>query len=311
MIAPSGEQFEIRHGSLRATVVEVGGGLRTLAVGELEILDDFPESEMCHDARGQILMPWPNRLAGGKYTFPRGTSAGGSPQQLPINETSHDTAIHGLVRWTNWTAQSHAAGAVTMTHRLYPSPGYPFTLDVSAAYALGDDGLQVNLRATNAGREACPFGAGQHPYLRVGTPLVNEATLQVPARTIHRYNDQLIPVERIPVEDSPLDFRAPRPIGDTEINMDYTDLERGDDGRARVVLAAPGGSPSIEVWMDVAFRHVTVYTGETVQPPSRRRHGLAVEPMTCPPNAFVSGDDLIVLHPGETWSGSWGLTIRP
>lgn len=302
---PSGEQFEIQHGSLRATIVEVGGALRTLTVGDLEVLDGFPEGEMCHDARGQILMPWPNRLAGGTYTFEN------QKQQLPINEPSHDNAIHGLVRWTNWRAQNHTAGGVTMTHRLYPTPGYPFTLDVSATYQLEEDGLQVSLHATNAGREACPFGAGQHPYLRVGTPLVNEATLRVPARTIHRYDDRLIPVERIPVEGSPLDFRTPRPIGDTEINMDYTDLERGDDGRARIELAAPGGSPSVEVWMDRAFRHVTVYTGETVQPPSRRRHGLAVEPMTCPPNAFVSGDDLIVLRPGETWSGSWGLTIRP
>jgi aldose 1-epimerase len=91
--------------------------------------------------------------------------------------------------------------------------------------------------------------------------------------------------------------------------MDYTDLERGVDGRARVILQAPDGGVTVEVWMDEAFRHVTVYTGETVQPPFRRRQSVAVEPMTCPPNAFVSGEDLLVLQPGESWQGAWGIAI--
>jgi len=301
---PSGEQIEIRHESLRATIVEVGGGLRAFVAGDLEVLDGFEVTEMCHDGRGQLLLPWPNRLASGKYTFE------GQTYQLPINEPSHGNAIHGLVRWASWTPQASTPESVTLYHRLYPSPGYPFTLDLSATYRLSDGGLQIALRATNVGAEPLPFGAGQHPYLRVGTPLVNAALLQVPARTIYRYDDHLIPVERVPVEGTPLDFRSPRPIGDTVINMDYTDLERDADGRARVTIAAPDGGPSVEVWMDGSFKHATVYTGETVQPPSRRRQSIAVEPMTCPPNAFVSGEDLVVLQPGETWEGSWGITVR-
>jgi aldose 1-epimerase len=91
--------------------------------------------------------------------------------------------------------------------------------------------------------------------------------------------------------------------------MDYTDLERGGDGRAVVTLRAPHGTRSVEVWMDEAFKYVTIYTGETVNPPERRRHSLAVEPMTCPPNAFLSGEDLLLLQPGEDWSGSWGITV--
>jgi aldose 1-epimerase len=303
-VFPSGEQYEISHGTWRATVVEVGGTLRTLAVGDLEVLDGFPVAEMDHDGRGQILIPWPNRLAGGLYTFE------GKQLQVPLNEPARGNAIHGLVRWANWNVAAHTVESVTMAHRLHPQPGYPFSLALSATYTLSDDGLRVELRASNIGAAPCPFGAGQHPYLRAGTALVDPLLLRVPARSMYRYDERSIPIERLPVEGTPFDFRALCSIGETKIDMDYTDLERDEDGRTRVSLVAPNDSPTIEVWMDGAFKQVTVYTGETVQPPSRRRQGIAVEPMTCPPNAFNSGEDLLVLPPGETWQGAWGIAIR-
>ena len=38
---PSGEQFEIRHGTQRATIVEVGGGVREYTVGDRPVLDPY------------------------------------------------------------------------------------------------------------------------------------------------------------------------------------------------------------------------------------------------------------------------------
>jgi aldose 1-epimerase len=61
------------------------------------------------------------------------------------------------------------------------------------------------------------------------------------------------------------------------------------------------------LWMDEAFRWVQVFTADALPEP-RRRRGVAVEPMTCPPDAFNSGEDLLVLAPGETWRGSWGIS---
>lgn len=304
-IHPSGEQHQIAQGDTHATVVEVGGGLRTLKSGDLEVLDGYPDDQMCRDGRGQILIPWPNRIAGGRYRFE------GKEYQLPLTEPAPGNANHGLVRWQRWNGgPSSSPGSLTMAIRLFPSPGYPFILDVSADYVPAKDGLTVTLRVVNAGTEPCPFGAGQHPYLRCGTATVDSALLQVPAKTIHRYDDRLIPVGTTPVNGTPLDFRTLRPIGDTVINMDYTDFERDGDGIARVTLQNPDGSVAVEVWMDEAFKHATLYTGETVQPPSRRRQSLAIEPMTCPPNAFVTGQDLLVLQPGESWQGSWGISVR-
>jgi aldose 1-epimerase len=303
-VHPSGQQHEIVSGDTRATIVQVGGGLRSLRYGDLEVLDGYALDQMCRDGRGQLLIPWPNRIAGGAYEFD------GQKYQLPLTEPSLGNANHGLVRWQQWAAAASSSVSVTMAHRLYPSPGYPFTLDLTARYLLHGSGLTVSLHAVNAGTEPCPFGAGQHPYLSCGTASVNDAVLQVPARTIHRYDEKLIPMERIPVAGTPLDFQSARAVGDTRINMDYTDFERDADGLARVTLRAPDGGVTVEVWMDRAFKHATLYTGETVNPPSRRRQSLAIEPMTCPPNAFVSGQDLIVLQPGESWDGTWGITVR-
>jgi aldose 1-epimerase len=297
---PSGDQYTIRSGDWSATVVEVGGGLRELRAGDLEILDGYGPDEMCHDARGQLLIPWPNRLDGGTYAFDD------ERYELPLTEPARRNAIHGLVRWHIWRCAEHTTDSVTMTHRLYPSPGYPFSLDLFAQYRLQPGGLACTLSATNVGARPCPFGAGQHPYVSCGTEHVDSATLHVPAECIYRYDERFIPTEKIPVAGTPLDFRNPRPIGSTTIDMDFTALQR-EDGIARVTLADGNGGAAVQVWLDSAFGHVTIYTGETVQPAERRRRSVAIEPMTCPPNAFRSGEDLLILRPEETWQGRWGI----
>jgi aldose 1-epimerase len=64
---PSGEQFEIRHGQQRLTVVEVGGGIREYVVGDRSVLDPYPIDAVCDGEHGTPLIPWPNRLADGAY----------------------------------------------------------------------------------------------------------------------------------------------------------------------------------------------------------------------------------------------------
>ena len=79
-VAPSGEQLELSFGEQRAVVVEVGAGLRAYAVGGREVLDGYPADEMCASGRGQVLMPWPNRIEDGSYEFD------GRRHQLPLTE---------------------------------------------------------------------------------------------------------------------------------------------------------------------------------------------------------------------------------
>src|ERR1700694_132484 len=75
-IHPSGEQYEIVFGEQRAVITEVGATLREYWSGGRAVLDGFAVSEMCSGGRGQVLMPWPNRIEDGVYEF------GGHRQQL-------------------------------------------------------------------------------------------------------------------------------------------------------------------------------------------------------------------------------------
>lgn len=296
---PSGAQHRIGSGDQEATVVEVGGGLRTYTAAGHDVLDGHGLTERCSGARGQVLMPWPNRIGDGRYRF------GGVDEQLALTEPDRHNASHGLVRWSNWTAAVHEADRVVMELLLHPQPGYPHVLGLAVDYRLGPAGLTVASTATNLGDGPCPFGAGFHPYLTVGTARADEAVLHVPAATRLVTDDRGVPTGAVAVDGTPFDFRRPRGIGDLRLDTAYTDLSRPE-----VVLAAPGGARRVTVWLGPSYSWVMVFTGDTLGP-SRRRRGVAVEPMTCAPNAFVSGDGLRALEPGQSWTDSWGIAPGP
>jgi aldose 1-epimerase len=298
--SPSGRQFEIRRGGQRAVVTEVGATLRQYSSGDREVLDGFKSDEMCSAGRGQLLLPWPNRIRDGRYAF------GGSERQLPLTEPERANAIHGLVRWNVWSPVEYGDDHVAMHNVLYPQPGYQFLLSMTVRYALSESGLTVSMSAVNVGAEACPFGAGAHPYITVGTDFVDGATLRLRARTRLESDDQAIPTGRADVTGTEYDFSEPRPIGALQLDSAFTDLDADEDGRIRAILAAPDGF-SAAVWMDPVFSYVMVFTGDALGPP-RARRSLALEPMTCPPNAFQSGEALRVLEPGERFEADWGIT---
>jgi aldose 1-epimerase len=297
--SPSGEQIEIRAGDQRAVVVEIGAGLRSYAVGDRELLDGYRADEMASAGRGQVLIPWPNRIQDGSYEF------GGEWYHLPLSEPGARNAIHGLVRWFPWFVGDRTADRVVMEHSLYPQPGYPFWLSLSIEYLLSGDGLRVTSTATNTGREACPYGSGAHPYLTVGTDTVDDVVLRAPGRTVLETDARGIPVGAVPVEGTEYDFRRPRAIGATRLDNAYGDLERDDDGLARVELRHPDDEATLSLWLGESYRYLELFTGDPL--PSVRRRSLAVEPMTCPPNAFRSGEAVLTLEPGESATATWGI----
>jgi len=303
-IPPSGRQFEITHGEQRATIVEVGGGVREYAVGERDVLDPYPLEAICDGAHGAPLIPWPNRLADGRYTFD------GVEHQVSLSEPTRRNAIHGFMRWRAWQPLEREPSRVVMGARLLPLTGYPFALELQVAYELDDGGLTVTTNAHNIGGRACPYGAGQHPYLSPGGGGIDDCTLELPAATrILTDAERQLPSGREPVEDTAFDFRRARTIGETAIDFAFTDLSRESSAAARATarLAAPDGG-CVELWVDERYPFLEVFTGDGLAP-ARRRRGLAVEPMTCAPNAFQSGDGLLRLEPGESFSCCWGVRL--
>ncbi|MGY2081008.1 aldose 1-epimerase family protein [Modestobacter sp. SYSU DS0657] len=301
-VLPTGQQYLLSCAGAEATVVEVGGGLRTYRSGGRDVVDGFAEHELAEYGRGHVLAPWPNRLRDGRYTWD------GQEQQLPLTEPEVANAIHGLVRFVSWSVVERASDAITLEHLLHPQPGYPFALRLRVGYELSPGGLTVTTTATNEGDTALPYGEGHHPYLAAGPGLrVDDCTVVAPGATRLETDERGIPTGSAPVEGTEYDLRAGRLIGDLRIDHAFTDLERGPGGLAEVRLTGPDGRGAA-VWMDGSYDHVQVFTGDVVPGP-RRRGGLAVEPMTCPPNALQSGEGVRRLEPGEATTGRWG--IRP
>jgi aldose 1-epimerase len=295
-VSPSGEQVELAFGEQRAVVVGVGAGLRTYSIGERSLLDGYGDDEICSSGRGQLLVPWPNRIEDGSYEFE------GRGHQLPLDEPERRNAIHGLVRWSHWAVAEREVDRVAFAHVLYPQPGYPFALELRVEYALSEDGLTVRTKATNVGSGPAPYGAGWHPYLAAEREVVDDVDLRVPAETVLQADERGLPVGRSAVVDAGLDFREARPIGSTRLDHCFTGLERDEDGRARVHFGAT------TLWVDESYPYLMVFTGDGL--PDVERGSLAVEPMTCAPNAFRSGEGLIRLQPGQAHAGAWGIYPR-
>ena len=196
-----------RGGRAACRLVEVGGSLRSYTVAGIDQLDGYGPDEMAPSGRGQVLIPWPNRLRDGTYEFD------GTRHQLPLNEPELGNAIHGLVRWAGWSVAEREAHRVVVRHILHPQPGYPFSLALQIEYTLTAEGLSVRTSATNVGRQGCPFGHGAHPWLTFGTATVDRGTLRIPARVVIDADERGLPMGSRPVAGTEFDFRIARPIG--------------------------------------------------------------------------------------------------
>lgn len=239
---------------------------------------------------GAVLAPWPNRIAKASYTF------GDTTYELTPNEESTESAIHGLFYAVDFEIQSQRDSEVHLHGVLEPSEGYPFRLEAALVYRVGAGlGLTASLSVRYRPLEedaaaAAPFGAGFHPYLTAGDAPLKACRLKLPAATVAKTKPNGEVTNRGPVTgdfdltDSPL-------LAGLSIDHAYTDLP--EEGWSAELLHGPSG---LMVRMISDTPWAQVYTGENVG-----RSGVAVEPMTCPPNAFNSGENLVELTPEGGW----------
>jgi aldose 1-epimerase len=282
---------ELAAGDQQVVVDLIGGGLRAYTARGRPVLDGYAESGGATSGRGQVLIPWPNRLEDGNYDWD------GRRHQLPLTEPEHGNAIHGLVRSKPWSLARQEPGRGVVEYRLEPQDGYPFSLALAIEYSLSPDGLRVETTAENTGRDAAPFGSGMHPYL---AGPVDDVVLRAPGRVVLHTGERSLPSGREPAAGTEYDFTRPRPIGSTQLDHAFTDLERDAMGLARVEFG------DVTLWLDEAYGWVQLFTGDPL--PDVARRSLAVEPMTCPPNAFRTGEAVIRLEPGASVTSAWGIS---
>lgn len=298
----TGAQYEIQAGDYRASVTELGAGLRALSHQGMALITGFEPDELPPHGAGQLLLPWPNRIDGGKYEF------GGGTYQLELSEAARGNAIHGLTRWANWKPAAHISNEITLTHVLLGHPGYPFCLELSVSYRLhAADGLQVAVTATCVGHQPAPYGTGCHPYLTTGATLIDDCELELPAARWQPADDRGIPTG--PPKDvtgSAFDFRSRRSIAGAKLDHALTSLSRDETGRAWARLA--DDRIELGLWAGPGYDWLQVFTGDPLEPEYRRR-ALAIEPMTCPPNAFVTGAGLLTLAPADSVTHTWGIAV--
>lgn len=289
---PTGEQYEIRSGAARAVVTEVGAGLRAFSVDGRPYVETFDDTEPPPRGAGCVLVPWPNRTAGGRWTWD------GAPQQLALSEPAAGNAIHGLLRHALYRAEERAPDSVTLHAVIPPQPGWPVPLQTSVRYAVDARGLTVTHTVRNVGTAAVPFGVGAHPYLRAGAADTDACTLHLAATTALPLDGGLPAGPAVPLADPVFALRG------AELDHAFGGCVPVD-GVVRHRLTGPDGA--VELWADPDFGWVQVFTPD--DHPGRGR-AVAVEPMTCPPDALNSGIGLLVVAPGETWSGRWGIAPR-
>ncbi|GLZ42607.1 aldose 1-epimerase family protein [Actinokineospora sp. NBRC 105648] len=288
------DETEIRRAGARAVVTTTGATLRLFEVGGVPYLETFPPGEKAPMGAGAVLVPWPNRVAGAVWTHE------GEQLHLEVTEAARGNASHGLVRRETWEVVEHAESSVTLAVVVDGRPGWPFPFRATMTYALDETGLTVTHGVENLGERRMPFGVGAHPYPRPAGIDVDDCVLTLAATT----HLPLDPERMVPTGDAVPVEKVDRPLRELNLDDAYGGCEPGADGLVRHTLRAPGGG--VEVWADAVFRWVQVYTPDSF-PGREAGRAVAIEPMTCPPDALNSGTDLLFLDPGAQWSASWGL----
>lgn len=303
MPAPSGSQFVLRDSASNATAVvtEVGATLRAFDVAGRDVVVPFGVDELCPAGHGAILAPWPNRLRDGRYTFD------GRSYQAPITEVDRQNALHGLVMWERWSLLDATTNQLSLGLDTVPVRGYPWQLELVAAYTLEGTTLTIEVDATNLSDTAAPYGVGFHPWLSPGPGSLDDAVLRLDAASWVATDERLLPAEVLPVPEH-FDFRTERVLAATDLDDAFVDVVRDDDGLAWIRLTGTDGKTAA-VWMDDSMDTFQVCSGDHIGAERYRRAGLAAEPMSCIADAFNTGERLVRLEPGETASVRWGLSL--
>lgn len=332
----------LHGGGYTAAVAECGAAVRMLRHGDRDLITGWPAEGPIPYYSGALLAPWPNRVGGAGYAFDGDVHR--LPVNEP--DRGHALhGLVAEARWSVaelFTVEDEH-GFARLTLDLAPSPGYPFALSFQVVHRLDGDGLTTTLTVQNVGDRPAPYGCGPHPWLLAGDD-VTSYELHLPASLVAMVDEALLPVALEDVASTPYDFRTPRVIGDTAIDHAFTALAHGDletgsrgsgsegarqvsgqadtghggaglhgesaadagrtdgvDGLVRVRVRGPGGGVEMS-WQAAELPWVQVCTGTGLG-----HAGLAVEPMTCPPDAFNSRTDLVVLSPGDKHEASWTI----
>ena len=302
--------LQISAGNYTATIDSHGAGLATLLYDGKPLVAGYQHARPF--TAGALLAPWPNRTGDGIF------SHHGTIHRLACNEVDRNNALHGFAAEATWHVTEHSHSAVTLQWQGPARTEWPWPLHYSITWALADDGLSAKLTvtntSTNTGTETAhpstassPFGLGWHPYLSaLGAPL-DECTLSMAAAT----NLPLDPERLLPAGP---EIPATEIVGKQQrmagIELDHcfrleAPQTSSDHAAHQIELRNADGHGAV-LWADEHFGWCQVYTSPESAPTIGR--AVAVEPMTCPPNALRSGESLLQLASASATTFRFGIS---
>jgi aldose 1-epimerase len=303
MAHPTGDQYELSLVAdghrVRAHVTQVGAALRGLTIDGEHLTEPYGADVPAPGANGIVMVPWPNRIDDGMWILD------GQPQHLDISEPRFNNAIHGLLRFTPYTPVEQTDAAVTLQAFVFPQHGYPFHLDTRVHYELTPDGIAVTHTITNVGTQRAPVAIGAHPYLRLGDVPFDRLIITIAAGSRFESTQRMIPFVEMPVDRTEFDLRHGRSLSGVRLDEAFGEVEHVD-GVATHAIEGPDGR-RVELWQDENFGFVHVFTPRNYMRQGRPGLAVAIEPMTAPPNAFVTKRALRWLSSGDTWIAQWGI----
>lgn len=279
--------LQISLNGVSAVISTEGAALIGLSVDRFNLIEPNTREGLY---AGKILAPWPNRIKDGKYSFNK------NDYQLPINEVSKNNSLHGLVANSLWEITFQNQSKVILEYLLDQSAIYPGKLQLQVTYEIIESGIAIAVLSKNMGDICAPYGVSIHTYLVAGESVKNnELFLQIPADQFLEVDaERLLPIKLQPVDGSNFDFINSKKISD--LFIDHAFKYSSNYPRSISLLNAEG--QGAEMIFDDQSKWIQIHTADRdLQADSRM--AVAIEPMTCPPDAFNSGIDLIVLEPGK------------
>ncbi len=278
----NGTVVELAAGDYAATLASSGATLAALTYAGRDLIMPFdPSATIGRGWQGRALAPWPNRIADGRYAFD------GVEAQVPRNEHATGAALHGLASWVCWETEA-TASEVTFALDLPAMIGYEYDVALTATYRLDPEhGLLAVFECVNQGDADAPAGLSAHPYLTAGAP-VDDCVFTLVAGQVLETDAAMTPTRLVPTKGHALDFSEPGILGARKVDNAYTELP----SRWVVTLVGPEGTGA-RMTSDAPWVQAFSSDGEL------GRVAMAVEPMTCGPNAFNDDPESVRLRPGE------------
>lgn len=242
---------------------------------------------------GSKLSPFPNRINGGHYTFKH------KKLQLPCNEPSFPHALHGLVYNEEFQIESNPELLKLTFNYDGETEGYPFPYLLTIRYSLQKNGITITTEVSNIGNTIMPVGDGWHPYFALGGK-VDDWILTLPGNKYYPIDEKYIPT----LKTADFQHDGNTIIGDIELNYCF-EIAQNEANVGVTRISDPNTGLEVEIWQKSGisqYNYVQYYI-------PKERNCIAVEPMTCIPNAFNNGIGLITLAPGESQNWTFGITI--